>query len=273
LTLNDGYVTGVFHHRPERTRVDRPPVLYLHGIQSHPGWFFGSADSLADAGHDVFQVTRRGSGANRADRGHARTARQILDDVRTSIDFVLECTGAQRLALLGVSWGGKLAAAFCTKSLDMPEIASLALVAPGIVSRVDVPLATKLKVAACLLARPKAMCDIPLGEPELFTDSNRMQEFLRTDPLSLHRATVRFMYASRRLDRILSGAKNGCLKMPVTLILSANDRIIDSDATASVVSRLTNGRAEILSLDGGHTLEFEDDPSQFRQTLCDACGR
>ena len=134
-------------------------------------------------------------------------------------------------------------------------------------------MATKLKVAACLLARPKAMCDIPLGEPELFTDSNRMQEFLRTDPLSLHRATVRFMYASRRLDRILSGAKNGCLKMPVTLILSANDRIIDSDATASVVSRLTNGRAEILSLDGGHTLEFEDDPSQFRQTLCDACGR
>ena len=271
LTLDDGYVTGVFHHRPPAAG-NLPPVLHLHGIQSHPGWFFASASRLAANGHDVFQVTRRGSGANRPDRGHARSSAQILGDVRAAIRFVLERTGSRRLALVGVSWGGKLAASYCAAG-DTEAIASLTLIAPGIVSLVDVSLATKLRIAACLLARPRGRFAIPLDEPELFTDNKPMQEFIRTDELGLHWATARFMYASRRLDRLVTRAREGCLKMPVTLILSANDRIIDSDATARVVTRLTSERAEIISLSGWHTLEFAEDPSAFHQSLLTACGK
>jgi acylglycerol lipase len=270
LTLDDGYATGVFHHKPP-TAGKLPPVLYLHGIQSHPGWFFASAHMLAANGHDVFQVTRRGSGANRSDRGHARSAGQLLDDMQAAIRFILEQTGADRLALVGVSWGGKLAAAFCTARDNTETIASLTLIAPGILAIVDVPMATKLKVGACLLASPRAQCPIPLDDPELFTDNKPMQEFLRTDSLGLHRATVRFMFASRRLDRMITRGGDGCLKMPVTLILSANDRIIDSDATAGLITRLTDRHAEIMTLSGKHTLEFEEEPGEFHRSLLAAC--
>jgi acylglycerol lipase len=272
VTLDDGYTTGVFHHKPPATS-DLPPVLYLHGIQSHPGWFFASASQLAAAGHDVFQVTRRGSGANRTDRGHARSAGQILSDVQAAVRFVLEQTGSRRLALVGVSWGGKLAAACCASCDTGESIASLTLIAPGIAALVDVPLATKLGVASCLLARPRARFAIPLDEPELFTDNEVMQEFLRGDQLGLHWATARFMYASRRLDNLIKRANTGCLKMPVTVILSDDDRIIDSDATAQAVTRLSGGRAETISLSGKHSLEFEETPGEFYRALLAACRK
>jgi len=272
LTLDDGYVTGVFHHRPP-SAGDLPPVLYLHGIQSHPGWFFASAGQLAASGHDVFQVTRRGSGANRSDRGHARCAGVILDDVRAAVRFVLERTGSRRLALVGVSWGGKLAAAWCASSQDTEAIASLTLLAPGIVPLIDVSPVTKLAIAMCLLFRPRTRFAIPLGSPELFTDNESMQEFLRSDELALHCATARFMYSSRCLDRLLSRGRSGRLTMPVTLILSTGDRIINSEATARSVMRLTGGRAEVISLSGAHTLEFQEDPSAFHRALLASCRK
>ena len=272
FTLGDGYETGVFHHKPA-TANGLAPVLYLHGIQSHPGWFFRSAEKLAANGHDVFQATRRGCGANKTDRGHVVSTRRLLDDVRRKIRFVLERTGAERLAIAGVSWGGKLAVAACCAAVNNDAIESLTLIAPGIIAQIDVPAATKLKVAACLLARPKAMCDIPLNDPKLFTDNEPIREFLRDDPLALRQATVRFMYVSRRLDNIIKRSGPGVLKMPTTLILSNNDSIIDSDATGRVVTQLTDRRAEITTLSGKHTLEFEQDPGEFHRSLLAACAK
>ncbi|MBT3200770.1 MAG: alpha/beta fold hydrolase [Phycisphaerales bacterium] len=271
LALSDGYATGVFHHKPTGP-ASRAPVLYLHGIQSHPGWFFASAASLSDAGHDVFQVARRGSGANLVDKGHARSAGQLLDDVQTAIRFVLDRTGAEKVALVGVSWGGKLAAAYCAKR-DTSEIASLTLIAPGIAARVDVSLATKIKIASCLLAAPKTLVTIPLDAPELFTDNEPMRQFLRDDKLSLRKASVRFMYASRRLEQMISRAPQGSIKIPTTLILSDDDQIIDSPSVAEIIRRLTAQNAEIISLNGKHTLEFEEDPSEFHKTLRNACAK
>ncbi len=76
LTLPDGYETSVFIHSPEKTlegQAAKTPILYIHGIQSHPGWFFGSAMQMAANGSEVYQVTRRGSGGNVRAKGHARS--------------------------------------------------------------------------------------------------------------------------------------------------------------------------------------------------------
>jgi len=228
---------------------------------------------LAENGHEVFQVTRRGSGANQCDRGHARSVGQLFKDLSAAVRYVLDKTGSKKLALASVSWGGKLAAAFCSSSGNAADISSLTLVAPGIVSRVDVSSAIKLKIAACLFTRPKAKFAIPLNDPELFTDNPEMQEFLRSDPLALRRATARFMYVSRRLDRLVRRAGKGAVDMPVTLILSREDRIINSDSVRRVVMRLTEQRAEVVSLDGRHTLEFQKDPAEFHQVLARACAK
>jgi len=272
LRLGDGYTTSVYVHSA-RGEVGRLPVLYVHGIQSHCGWYVASASALADRGHDVFQVTRRGSGDNEADRGHAGSAGQLLDDLDAACEFALEQTGADRLALLGVSWGGKLAAACAADPRRARRIASLTLAAPGIAPRVDVSAATKIAVACCVLVAPRRAFDIPLGDVELFTDNETMRRYLRDDPLQLHQATARFMLASRSLDRRLRRAPRGAVSAPTTLILADRDRIIDNDATRRAVDRLTAGRATIEELPGCHTLEFEPDTGRFFAVLSDAVLR
>jgi len=267
LGLPDGYQTPVLHH-VGAGGGGGPPVLYAHGIQSHPGWYVGSADALAAAGHDVFQVTRRGSGTNTAGRGDAPSAGRLLDDVEAALEWLCARTGADAAALLGVSWGGKLLTAF---ALDRPRrVASLTLVAPGLCQRVDVSAGTKLAIAASLLCCPRRRFDIPLSDVRLFTDRPDMQDYLRNDPHRLQRATARLMLASRRLDRRLTRAPDGSLRVPTTLILAERDRIIDSKATAALVRRLTAGRARVRTFDAEHSIEFVPDPAGFFAALVGA---
>jgi alpha-beta hydrolase superfamily lysophospholipase len=272
LRLHDGYETPVYVYDAADPH-GHPPVLYVHGIQSHPGWFSGSGAFLAAGGHGVFQVTRRGSGENERDRGHAGSAEQLLRDVDDACLAALSATGASRLHLLGVSWGGKLLAAYASADEPHPHVASLVLVAPGIVPRVDVSTAAKLAIAAALLFSPRRQFDVPLSEVELFTDNEEMRRYLRTDGCRLQRATARFLYASRRLDRMLRRRKPGSLRVPTTLLLASRDRIIDSSATRRVVERLTAGRAVVQTFDAAHTLEFEPDPLPYYQALLEAVSR
>lgn len=53
----------------------RGRVVVIHGVQSHGGWYHSLGRTLAEAGYETHFPDRRGSGANRADRGHTPSAR------------------------------------------------------------------------------------------------------------------------------------------------------------------------------------------------------
>ena len=267
LQLPDGYRTNVVRHKPQG-QATKWPVVYLHGIQSHPGWFAGSSAYLAEAGHEVFQVTRRGSGENRRDRGHAKSPEQLLADIAAAVSFVKKHTHAKRVHLLGVSWGGKLAGRFAF-SPEAAGLASVVLVAPGIASRVDVSMATKVKIGLSVIFDGKARFPIPLNEPALFTDNPIWREYVSVDPLRLNRATGSFLYTSRKIDHQITAAANGAISLATTLILASRDRIIDNHATVKQVNRLTGGRAKVIELEASHTLEFEPNPQPFYKVLAD----
>ena len=270
LTLSDGYRTSAYFYAPEG-EFRRAPVVYLHGIQSHPGWFVGSGCVLARQGHPVWSLTRRGSGLNVIGRGHALSGEQLLDDVETVCRLAMERAGSSFVHLVGVSWGGKLAACFAAWANRRTQLGSLTLIAPGIVSQVDVSAMGKLAIAFCLFFHPKRRFEIPLNDVELFTDNEQMRDYLRGDPHRLHRATARFLYVSRSLDRMLRRTSLSW-DFPVTLILAARDRIIDNPATLEQVRRLAGRRLTLKQLEGAHTLEFEADPRAFYEALVDAVG-
>jgi acylglycerol lipase len=273
LALPDGYETTLHVHQPP---ADAPagklPVIFLHGIQSHPGWFFGSARALAEAGHAVYQLTRRGSGSNDSARGHCASPAVLLDDLGTAVDEILRRENVQRCHLLGVSWGGKWAAAACGANRDglQRKLASLTMIAPGIAAKVDVSPLTKLAVAGALLLPglgSRAIFDVPLRDEALFTDSPAGQDFIRTDPLSLRNVSAKFLFTSRRLDRLIARTDDGAITLPAALILSQQDRIIDNDATTATLRRLCRAGLVVDTLAGAHTLEFDAEPGPFLATL------
>jgi alpha-beta hydrolase superfamily lysophospholipase len=270
LQLADGYATPLAVHRPPTNAAGPLPVVYLHGIQSHPGWFYRSARALAEAGHTVYQPTRRGSGANLADHGHARSAGQLLDDLGQAIELARRECDAPACHLLGVSWGGKLALAYAAERPG-EALASLTLVAPGLCPQVDVGVGAKLAIGVSLLCCPRRHFDIPLNQPELFTDHPAMREYLQNDAGRLHQATARFLYVSRCLDRRLRKARNGAVGAATRLLLASRDRIIDNAATRELCERLCGERLVVKELDGAHTLEFEPRPEAFLTAVCEAC--
>ncbi|MGB2974575.1 MAG: alpha/beta hydrolase, partial [Phycisphaerae bacterium] len=65
---SDGTPLPMCVWRPEKPRA---ALVYLHGIQSHSGWYEASSRRLASAGVAVYQIERRGSGTDSAhERGH-----------------------------------------------------------------------------------------------------------------------------------------------------------------------------------------------------------
>ena len=246
------------------------PVLMLHGIQSHPGWFVGSAEALAAAGHPVWQFQRRGSGTCTRERGHARSPRQLLADLDAAVDIVLAESGADRLHLVGISWGGKYAACYALDARRGRRIESLTLIAPGIASRVDISWTRKIAVGLCALAAPRRTFAIPLNDSALFTDNPVRREYIRNDPHALKRATASFLLTSRRMDRLLARASDGAIRPRMNLLLADRDRIIYNDATRAVASRLAGGGLNVVEFAGAHTLEFELDTAVVFQAMVDA---
>ena len=243
---------------------DRPigAVLYLHGIQSHGGWYEASADRLARAGFAVLMPDRRGSGRNTHHRGHVRRAGRLLDDVHAHVESLSARVPGVPLHLLGVSWGGKLALAAYRR---IPErIASLTLVTPGLFPSVDLSVRQKMHVALGLMRGRRSMFEIPLNDPALFTSTERWRRFIASDPLRLTRASASFLVASRRLDHMVRRVAGRGVRCPIHVFLAGRDRIIDNYATRRFVYELNAPERFITEFsDADHSLEFQEDPEPY----------
>lgn len=241
-------------------------VIYLHGIQSHGGWYEWSASVLASEGLSVFMPDRRGSGLNAEARGDVDTNERWLSDIDDVALAASNAYGFQRFAVVGVSWGGKLAV---TWALRRPEqTAAVLLVAPGVFPRMGLGPLNLFKVAVSLALHPTALYPIPLDDPGLFTANPAGQAFIRGDDLALQSASARFFRASSRLDRYLKDLPDGRLKAAATLVLAGRDRIIQNERTESWAQRITSGRVHVVTLrDASHTLDFEADAASYETLL------
>ena len=262
FTASDGYRWHFRHYAP-----DAPPlakVVFLHGVQSHAGWYEQSCRFLAGAGFSVSFLERRGSGLNQEARGDTSSFRRLLDDVAEYLRTLRTPHSALRTYLLGISWGGKLAVALQRRHPGLTD--GLVLLCPGFYPRVQPSLRERLAILGARLTRPTKLYPIPLDEPELFTATPRWLQFLRDDPLSLHRATARFFVESVRLDFYLRWVPKR-VTMPTLLLLGGRDRIIYNEPTRSYVERFAGPKEVIEYPDAHHTLEFEPDPGVFLNDL------
>jgi len=269
LELADGYLGAA---RVFEAADSRRAVVYLHGIQSHGGWFLQSCDFLRGRGMTVLAPDRRGSGLNRRARGHCDSPRQLIKDVNRGVDWLRRRTGFKQVDLVAVSWGGKLALAYAEEFSE--KIRSVALVAPGLCPKIDIRLTAKIAIGVHGLLHPRQPHKIPLNEPTLFTQTPALLTFIENDPLKLTHATASFFIASSRLDAKVRKVI-GRLKVPVYLFLAGQDRIIENQATIRLLGPVLQPRKEAsdpakIYRRAHHTLDFEPDPLPFFCDLADS---
>jgi alpha-beta hydrolase superfamily lysophospholipase len=235
-----------------RARPERRALLYVHGIESHGGWFLAAAEGLARHGCTTYLLDRRGSGLNiDGDPGDAPSAAVLLEDVRRFRAHV----GLASLVLVGLSWGGKLALA---SALDAPEgVRAVVLVTPGLVPRVGYPWPERVAIALAVVLGGRARFHVPI-EPEMFTRTPRYLDYIVNDPLRLERVTARFLHATHALDRMLR-ARVHELSVPVLLFLAGHDRIVDNGRTRGLLEGLAPGRLRVrVYEEATHSIQLEE---------------
>ncbi len=262
--LPDGYSA---YARYWPVREPTGAVLYLHGIQSHCGWYEESARRLQQAGLAVLQPDRRGSGRNQTDRGHAESKEQLIDDGLACGRRLLELAGLKQFHLVGISWGGKLVCAMAAAEPGL--VRSLSLVCPGLFPRVDVSGAEKFRIGLSMVGNRRRYFDIPLNDPHLFTSQPQWIEFLRSDELTLRQVTASFFLASRRMDSVLRDLPE-ISPLPLHLMVVDDDDIIDSGKTVEFVRELHWPATRITHYPASkHTLEFEAVREEYWNDLVD----
>ena len=181
--------------------------------------------------------------------GDVSSAHVLLEDVRRFrrvLDHV-------PIHLVGLSWGGKLAAAV---AIDQPDgLQSLILITPGLRYLTDLSLAAKARVLLSLLIGGRTRFEIPI-EPHMFTQTPRFLDFIRTDPWRLRKVTARFLLTSRALDWMIA-RKIGNLGLPVLLFLAGKDTIIDNRGVADLLSAVKNQVRLELFDEAIHAIQFD----------------
>src|SRR4051812_13106706 len=221
------------------TGPPRGRVVVLHGVQSHGGWYHRLGRTLSESGYEAHFPDRRGSGANRLDRGHTPSTGRLLDDVAEYLARLRQQEPPAPIALAGISWGGKLAVVTAAKRPDLVD--ALALICPGLHPRVDVSRRERWEIALAYFLHPRKTFPIPLSDPALFTSSREGQTFIAEDPLGLRAATARLLAASAMVDRMVDRVPPR-VRQPSLLMLAGRDRIVDNDRTLAYFGRLASER-------------------------------
>ena len=220
-TVSDGYRC---HYRDyPAAGTPRGRVVFVHGIQSHAGWYEHSCRRLSEAGFAVSFLDRRGSGQNTEARGDTPSFRRLLDDIAEFLQPLRQQEPALPLVLGGISWGGKPVAALQRRHPGLCD--GLALLCPGFRPQVSPSRKERLGILLSRLMTPRRLFTVPLSDPRLFTATPRWQQFIRDDPLSIRQATARFFVESVRLDLYLRFAvsrirRRSCCCSPNTIASS-----------------------------------------------------
>jgi acylglycerol lipase len=252
------------YYRQWNSDSDRGVLVYLHGIKSHTGWFTDTADKLNQRGFTIYALERRGSGVNKTDRGYVENYNVLIDDLKGALELIRKENPENKIYLMGLCWGGKLAVAFASLWQDM--IDGLILVTPAIKARVDLTFPQKLDVLVSNFIRPRKLFNIPI-EDELFTKNPKYLEFIKSDQMKLTKATARFFFETAMLDMYNNGAAPK-ITVPILLLLAGNDLVVNTVEVRRWFGKTSTNDKTLKVYEGScHSLEFEDEAKELVEDI------
>jgi alpha-beta hydrolase superfamily lysophospholipase len=250
--------------RVYESNCDRIPVVLIHGLQSHSGWFMQSASFLSNLGFPVYAFDRRGSGLSKERRGDCSNFMEMAADLTIVSDYAARKHSAQKVHMLGHCFGAIPATAFTCEYPD--RVQSLVLSTPGIYTSSDLHPIQKMLILWRQITGKTAYVSAPIA-PEMFSDLDEWVAFVRADSLALREVTSSFFYEVHRARQFIR--KNVAkLTMPVFMAIAASDAVCDNKRNRRFFASVPSPRKELIEYsDARHILEFSRERDRFFSDL------
>jgi acylglycerol lipase len=250
IEADDGYIVKYRVWAPAEAQT-RAVLVLLNGVMSHSLWFTPIAGRLVARGIKLVGADRRGSGLNTESRGDAPSGKVLLADLLAIIER--ERVAGRPLHLVGWCWGAVLA---INLAAQIGDLASMVLLAPGLFPTREIKeRMAALHEAAQSPAESTAFLRSPITE-DMFTDGPALADFILRDEHRLSQLTPRLYGILMKLGvRALIQLQK--LALPTLVVLAHNDRATDNEETERGVARLTAGRAEFVTIESAHGLQFD----------------
>jgi len=242
----------------------RRPVIMLHGLESHSGWFVQSARAIAARGLPAHAFDRCGSGLSLTDPALGARFDALFAEIDAVGEAALEGTPHRAVHLVGHCFGALLALLYAAQRRPS-RVASLVLATPALYTRDDLPPRRKARILWRALRAPAAREPVPLG-PEDFSELEPFVDFIRRDPLALHSVPARLLFEIWRARFRLPRAA-AALRVPLFAALAREDVVCDNPRNLALLARVKTS-VEIIEYAGArHVLEFSGQRAAFLTEL------
>jgi len=232
----------------------RALLVYTHGIESHTGWFAETGFHLAESGHPVVSLDRRGCGRSGGDSSHMDSYLQILDDLE---DFVRVQQGrwpGRRTVAIGLSLGGLFMTALAMRRQRLLD--GVVSMVPAIASQLGFPPQKVLVMLVASALKPHKLYPIPI-KLDMFTAQPEALEFIRDDPLHMKNASARFFWSLLCMRKWVTGHQEK-MKTPLLTLMAEYDEIVDNQGIREWFEKVSVTPSEIIEYPGvKHSILFE----------------
>lgn len=233
-------------------------VFLIHGLGEHSGRYNDVAKMLALNGYNVFAPDLRGHGKTSGKRGHVLSFSEYIDDIAEfSQNVIGDNLKNKPRFVLGHSMGGLIA--FLYTVSNQSSISGLILSNPlmGISAKIPLFKAVLGKILSNIF--PSLTLDNELNPEHVCSKPEVVRAYV-TDPLVHKRVSTRWFTEMNKSVSWVQNCHADILKVPVLLLISNQDKLVDYKSSQAVLSSFNLQDKEIRLFDGlYHEILFEDE--------------
>ncbi|MES2318725.1 MAG: lysophospholipase [Pseudomonadota bacterium] len=233
----------------------RGGIVIMHGLGEHSGRYRQLAQQLNEAGWSVRCYDHRGHGRSQGPRGDVPNGTPMLQDAQIVVEDFSARTGF-RPFLLGHSMGGLFAAHFALA--QCAPLRGLILSSPALAVRMSAFQMLMLKVMHTVVP----WLGLPNGlQTRYLSHDARVVEAYKADPLVHGKISARLL-TSMLASMAFCQAQAGTLSIPVRMLISGDDHLVDADGSRRFFAQLPQERAQLTVYDELYHEIFNETGSQ-----------
>jgi lysophospholipase len=242
-------------------------IVIVHGLAEHGGRFRETAEFFAQQGWAVFAGDLRGHGLSPDTPGggrvHVRRFSEYFLDVEAFADVARQSHEGLPLFLLGHSMGGLITISYLLD--NPPDVAGAIVSSPALGTHPEFRPSLVLRLLVGLLSRltPRARFPSDLDVEAISRDPEVVRSYAE-DPLVSKKVSARW-YTETLQAMKQAHERAGALRIPILLMQSGADRLVDPAATARWAAAAPSDRVEWVEWEGFyHEMFNEPEKEQVR---------